>query len=198
MDESNNTIRLRGEMVSLPVYSHAGRFEKFYTFPLSVLRLSGTADTVNVTVRESLLQTEITAGDKICVEGEVHSYNNKSGTGNKLVISVLAKSIAVCDGDDYNTVELYGTLCKNPNYRITPMGRDICDMMVAVNRRYGRSDYLPCIAWGSLAHTASALSVGQRVHIKGRLQSRDYIKSVDGVPVQKTAYEISASELTAE
>ena len=198
MDESNNTIRLRGEMVSLPMYSHAGRFEKFYTFPLSVLRLSGTADTVNVTVRESLLQTEITAGDKICVEGEVHSYNNKSGTGNKLVISVLAKSIAVCDGDDYNTVELYGTLCKNPNYRITPMGRDICDMMVAVNRRYGRSDYLPCIAWGSLAHTASALSVGQRVHIKGRLQSRDYIKSVDGVPVQKTAYEISASELTAE
>ena len=112
MDESNNTIRLRGEMISLPVYSHAGRFEKFYTFPLSVLRLSGTADTVNVTVRESLLQTEITAGDKICVEGEIHSYNNKSGTGNKLVISVLAKTIAVCGGDDYNTVELYGTLCK--------------------------------------------------------------------------------------
>ena len=183
-------------MISPPVYSHAGRFEKYYTFPLSVLRLSGTADTVNIIIREELLKTEIGDGGKILIDGEIHSFNNKSGKGNKLIISVFAKSISVTDEPDSNTVELFGTLCKEPNFRVTPMGRDICDMMVAVNRKYGRSDYIPCIAWGGLSHLASSLSVGSRVHIKGRLQSRNYIKSEGDTPVQKTAFEVSAVELS--
>ena len=193
MDKTNNYIKLCGEMVSKPEYSHSGKFEKFYTFPLSVLRLSGAADRINIILREELLQKEIGDGDHICVEGEIHSFNNKSGVGNKLVISVLARDIYVTDEGDLNQVELYGTLCKKPNFRVTPMGREICDMMLAVNRKYGKSDYLPCIAWGRLAKIASQWDVGKEIHISGRLQSRCYIKTEGDQQIEKTAFEISAA-----
>ena len=189
----NNFVRLCGEMVSRPVFSHRGRNDEFYTFPLVARRLSGTADRVNIILKKDLLDSEIGDGDKILVEGEIHSYNNKSGVGSKLVITVFARSISVCGGEDENEAEIYGTICKTPNFRITPMGREICDVMVAVNRPYGKSDYLPCIAWGSLAKQTSQWQVGRKVHIVGRLQSREYIKIEGQEQVTKTAYEISAS-----
>lgn len=195
MEKTNNYVKLCGEMVSLPRYSHSGKFEKFYTFPLAVSRLSKTVDTINVILRETLLDTEIGTGSHIFVEGEIHSYNNKSGIGNKLVITVYAREIRVCDEEDMNFVEITGTLCKEPNFRITPMGREICDMMVAVNRKYGRSDYLPCIAWGKIAKKASGWSVGKEVNITGRIQSRNYIKNQDNIQIEKTAYEISAVDI---
>lgn len=151
MDEniSRNTARLCGVIAAAPVFSHSGRGECFYTFPLEVARLSGATDKINIIVRDELMESiQLCEAEKICVVGELRSFNNKSGEGAKLVITVFAKELYLCDDDDLNEVHLIGTLCKKPNLRMTPMGRDICDLMLAVNRRYGRSDYLPCITWG--------------------------------------------------
>ena len=127
--------------------------------------------------------------------GELRSFNNKSGEGARLVITVFAKEIILCDDEDCNVIRLIGTLCKKPNLRTTPMGRDICDLMLAVNRKYGRSDYLPCIAWGIKAREAADWDVGTTVSLEGRIQSRTYIKLIDDVPVEKTAFEVSVIEI---
>ena len=159
-------------------------------------RLSGAADTVNVTAREALLRAaQVMEAGRIRVTGELRSFNNRRGEGAKLVITVFAREIAFEDGEDMNRVELRGTLCKEPNLRATPMGREICDLMLAVNRRCGRSDYLPCIAWGRRARQCARLGVGSRVELTGRIQSRPYIKLVEGEPVEKVAYEVSAAEV---
>lgn len=193
MENFNNSVVLAGTLGGRPEYSHAGKGENYYVFPLEVERLSGAIDTLNILLREELLrETEIKTGDKVYVSGEVRSYNNKSGVGNKLVISVLARDVFITDCDDENSVTVCGTVCKQPNFRRTPMGRQICDLMIAVNRRYGRSDYLPCIVWGGLAEKASLLETGDEVEITGRLQSRRYIKNLDDLVLEKTAYEISA------
>ena len=123
------------------------------------------------------------------------SYNNKSGEGARLVITVFAKEIFLCSDDDENIIRLTGTLCKAPNRRTTPMGRDICDLMLAVNRRYGRSDYLPCITWGLTARKAAEWDTGTTVILTGRIQSRSYIKLTDGVPIEKTAFEVSVTDI---
>lgn len=193
MTYENNYIRLCGTMAAAPAFSHTGRGERFYTFPLEVQRLSGNTDTVNIIVRETQLQLlEIQGQGKLCVTGQLRTYNNRRGDGAKLVITVLAKELCFCDGEDENTVLLTGTLCKTPNLRTTPMGRDICDLMLAVNRSYGRSDYLPCICWGIKAREAALWTVGTVIHIDGRIQSRRYIKLIDGEAVEKTAFEVSA------
>ena len=194
MDESalNNRAELRGVLAAAPAYSHTSRGERFYVFPLETRRLSGTADTINVIARESLLNSaEVLEAGRIHVAGELRSFNNRSGVGAKLVISVFARSIALEDGEDINRVELSGTLCKTPVLRVTPLGRDICDIMLAVNRRCGRSDYLPCICWGRRAREYSRLATGDRLSLVGRIQSRRYIKLIDGEGVEKTAYEVS-------
>ncbi len=196
MDETTvfNNVELCGILAGAPFFSHGSRGERFYQFPLETVRLSGAADRVNVVVREELLQSlEALPMDKIRVTGEVRSFNNRSGEGSKLVITVFARSLSLSDQADCNHVTLTGTLCKKPTLRATPMGREICDMMLAVNRRYGRSDYLPCIAWGLRARECAGWNVGTRVTLEGRLQSRNYIKTVDGVPVEKTAYEVSVT-----
>ena len=168
----------------------------YFLLILSGFRLSGTADRIHILARSSLLDTlEIDGSSKICVLGELRSFNNKSGVGPKLIITVFAREIRFDDGEDENLVELLGTLCKAPNFRTTPMGREICDLMLAVNRRYGRSDYLPCIAWGLRARSAATWEVGTRVSLTGRIQSRSYIKTVDGVSVEKTAFEVSVLEI---
>ena len=152
MDEntSRNFAQLIGVIAAPPVFSHASRGETFYTFPMEIARLSGATDTVNIIVRDELIRDlELREAEKLSVTGELRSFNNKSGEGAKLVITVFAKELNLCGGDDMNCVRLTGTLCKPPNLRMTPMGRDICDLMLAVNRRYGRSDYLPCITGGS-------------------------------------------------
>lgn len=128
---------------------------------------------------------------RIQVTGELRSFNNKRGEGARLVITVFAKELGFTDGEDMNVIELAGTLCKPPNLRVTPMGRDICDLMLAVNRRCGRSDYLPCICWGRRAREYSQLQVGDRLSLTGRIQSRPYIKLIEGEPVEKVAYEVS-------
>ena len=197
MDNVSNYVKLCGCMQSPPVYSHSGMYERFYTFPICVSRLSENTDVINVILRESMLETEITDGSHICIEGEIHSYNNKSGIGNKLVISVYAGSIYCSDEEDTNIVKIKGSFCKTPNFRVTPMGRDICDLMLAVNRRCGRSDYLPCICWGRRAREAALLGVGDRLELSGRIQSRPYIKLIDGQPAEKTAYEVSVTDMEA-
>ena len=198
MDENLkfNYAELCGTMAAAPEYSHTSRGEDFFIFPLCVERLSGTEDTINVIVRRELLdKLEPQDEEKIHIIGELRSFNNKSGEGAKLVITVFAKEIALTYGDDENIIRLKGTLCKAPNKRTTPMGRDICDLMLAVNRRYGRSDYLPCITWGVKALKASEWSVGTRVSLEGRIQSRSYIKLIDDIPMEKTAFEVSVIEI---
>lgn len=198
MDEniSRNTARLCGVIAAAPVFSHSGRGECFYTFPLEVARLSGATDKINIIVRDELMESiELREAEKICVIGELRSFNNKSGEGAKLVITVFAKELYLCDDDDLNEVHLIGTLCKKPNLRMTPMGRDICDLMLAVNRRYGRSDYLPCITWGLKAREAAEWDTGTMVTLEGRIQSRNYMKIVGGDPVEKTAFEVSVTDI---
>lgn len=198
MDEniSRNTARLCGVIDAAPAFSHSGRGECFYTFPLEVARLSGATDKINIIVRDELMESiELREAEKICVVGELRSFNNKSGEGAKLVITVFAKELYLCDDDDLNEVHLIGTLCKKPNLRMTPMGRDICDLMLAVNRRYGRSDYLPCITWGLKAREAAEWDTGTMVTLEGRIQSRNYIKIVGGDPVEKTAFEVSVTDI---
>jgi len=196
MDEMTvyNRVELCGILADAPFFSHGSRGERFYQFPLETVRLSGAVDRINVVAREELLQSlEVLPLEKLLVSGEVRSFNNRSGEGSRLVITVFARSIALNDDPDRNHVALTGTLCKKPTLRATPMGREICDMMLAVNRRYGRSDYLPCIAWGLQARQCALWSVGTRISLEGRLQSRNYIKTVDGFPMEKTAYEVSVT-----
>lgn len=199
MDEniSRNIAQLCGVIAAAPVFSHSGRGESFYTFPLEVARLSGATDKINIIVRDELMESiQLCEAEKICVVGELRSFNNKSGEGAKLVITVFAKELYLCDDDDLNEVHLVGTLCKKPNLRMTPMGRDICDLMLAVNRRYGRSDYLPCITWGLKARETAEWDTGTMVTLDGRIQSRSYVKIVGGDPVEKTAFEVSVTDIS--
>jgi len=201
MDELKvtNYCCLRGAMAAVPRYSHSSRGEDFYSFPLEVCRLSGTSDTINIVARSSLLDSvEVVENSKLCVEGELRSFNNKSGQGPKLIITVFAREMWFEDGEDENTIELIGTICKAPNLRVTPMGREICDLMLAVNRRYGRSDYLPCIAWGIRAREAASWDVGTTVSLTGRIQSRQYTKVIDGESFEKVAYEVSVIDIEQE
>ena len=191
-----NRVELCGTVAGKSVFSHVSRDVEFYTFPLEVARLSGNIDRLNIIARRELLnEAEPEEASFLTVIGELRSFNNKSDVGNRLIITVYARELRFEGESDSNRVWLTGTLCKKPNLRTTPMGRDICDLMLAVNRHYGRSDYLPCIAWGSRAREAALWDVGTVVSLTGRIQSRCYIKTVDGVPVEKTAFEVSVTEL---
>ena len=168
-----NHIILHGRVSRAAQVSHCNHEQTFLAFPLAVRRLSGVEDTLNVLVsRRELGGRSLEAGDEVTVVGEVRSFNNRSGQGSRLVITVLARQLRWEQGEDENRLSLAGALCKPPIYRRTPLGRDICDLMLAVNRRYGRSDYLPCIAWGTLAQRCGVLAVGVRIALEGRLQSR--------------------------
>ena len=201
MEESKGTnyAMLRGTVHTPPRFSHKSRDEEFYQFSLDVARLSGAVDTIQIIARDKLLDAlEIGGGGKLCVLGEVRSFNNKSGVGPRLVITVFARELWFDDGEDENTIELTGVLCKQPKLRVTPMGREICDLMLAVRRRYGRSDYLPCIAWGACARAAEHWDVGCAVSLTGRIQSRAYLKTENGEAVEKTAYEVSVIRIAPE
>ena len=199
MDEAlcRNTVELCGALAAAPRFSHLSRGERFFIFPVETRRLSGAVDTINVVSREALLAAlRIEEAERLCVQGELRSFNNRREEGPKLVITVFARALSLAGGgEDVNAITLRGALCKQPVLRVTPMGRDICDLMVAVNRRCGRSDYLPCICWGARARTAALFDVGDGVELTGRVQSRQYIKLIEGEPVEKTAYEVSASEI---
>lgn len=198
LSQENNQVRLCGTMAGAPRYSHSAGGQDFYTFPLEVERLSGSLDTLNIVLREGrLADTELEERARICVSGELRSFNNRRGEGAKLVLTVLAREISFTDEPDDNRVSLTGTLCKVPNARVTPLGRDICDLLLAVNRRGGRSDYLPCICWGSRAREAAQWTVGTVLHLEGRFQSREYLKLCGDGLIRRTAYEVSAAEIEA-
>lgn len=195
MEEIANSAVLKGTLAGRPVFSHAVRQEEFWRFPLAVERLSGAVDCIQILARRELLQLPATEGEKLLVTGEVRSFNNRSGLGSRLVITVLARSLEFADGADRNHVRLLGSLCRRPVLRRTPLGREISDMTLAVQRRYGRFDYLPCIAWGRQAEEAAGWQTRSRVLLTGRIQSRKYIKVLETGSEERTAYEISAVEL---
>jgi len=196
---NENRAVLRGTAAAEPAPSHENHGVRYWTFPLAVRRLSGSEDTLNVVAAETLLaDCPVRAGQEIEVEGEVRSFNNKSGAGSRLVITLYAKTLAPAEGEHRNELVLAGVLCKPPVFRRTPLGREICDLMLAVNRRYGRADYLPCIAWGAVAEKCGAMGVGDPLRLEGRLQSRGYTKVIDGTPQERTAFEVSVMRLLPE
>lgn len=193
---NENRALLQGRAAAPPVFSHENHGTTYWVFPLEVQRLSGAEDRVNILLPGTLLdQQPVAAGMSFAVEGEVRSFNNRNGQGSRLIISLYAKTLVPWSGEDLNQLTLAGVLCKPPILRRTPLGREICDLMLAVNRRYGRADYLPCIAWGSLAEHCSQLQVGDGLRIEGRFQSRKYTKLENGEPHERIAYEISVMKL---
>lgn len=189
---NENRALLRGRVGRAPAPSHSNHGVRYYVFPMVVRRLSGAEDRLNVVAsEEQLTGLNLEPGDTLTVHGEVRTFNNRSGVGSRLVVSVFARELFFGAGEEENRLELSGTLCKPPSLRTTPLGRTICDMILAVNRRYGRADYLPCIAWGSLAHRCGSLEVGDRVRVSGRLQSRTYTKQVEDRTEERVAFEVS-------
>ncbi len=196
MDETRNDLLLRGTAAAEPAFSHENHGQRFYRFPLSVRRLSGQADVLQVIATgEQLSHLLPLTGRRLEIQGQLRSFNNKSGQGSRLVISAFTRLLVETEGEDVNIIELKGAICKPPVLRRTPLGRCICDMMLAVNRRYGRADYLPCIAWGQVAMVTGQLPVGSTLALEGRVQSRVYTKVFDGVPQERTAYEVSIMRL---
>ena len=190
-----NRARLCGTVMTDPAVSHANHGEEFCRFFLSVQRLSGQADLLPVVVsRRTLTENPIQVGDTVTVQGQLRSFNNKSGVGARLGIDLFARSVTA-GGEYCNHIELSGTVCKAPTLRRTPLGREICDVILAVNRRYGRADYLPCIAWGAIARETAALTVGSPMALVGRLQSRTYSKALEGGCEERIAYEVSVSKI---
>ena len=193
---NENAGRFVGRVLSEPVFSHENHGEDYFRVMLRIDRLSGAEDTLPLLVsRTQLEQTPVFAGERLAAEGEVRSFNNRSGVGSRLVITVLARSVLPGVGEPCNQVWLRGTLCKPPILRRTPLGRDICDLLLAVNRRYRRADYLPCIAWGRLAQECGEMTTGDPLWLNGRLQSRTYLKNLGEVTQERTAFEISISSL---
>lgn len=192
-----NQITLRGQLLALPHLSHENHGKKFYRFTLEVPRLSGTVDLLPVIAEENLLnQMDLSGGSMLTVQGQIRSHNLRSDGIRHLLIFVFAASIVCEDGEPINECIIEGPLCREPNYRRTPLGREICDVMLAVPRAFRRADYLPCILWGRTAVEAAECHVRDIVRISGRLQSRIYTKLTEDGPQERTAYEISA--LTAE
>lgn len=195
-NNENNRIEISGKIYSLCEFSHKVYGEGFYNFNIAVKRLSGSEDIIPITVSERLFDSkDIYIGREIRISGQVRSYNNYSGTRNHLVISVFARELFYDDSKNENITELNGFICRRPVYRTTPMGREIADILVAVNRAYNKSDYIPCIVWGRNARFAGRLEVGDNIKITGRIQSRIYQKKTEEGSVEKTAYEISVSKI---
>ena len=192
--QTRNEVLLEGIALEAPALSHENHGTRFYRFPLQVPRLSGTPDTLPVLVPEALL-TAVRLEDPLRVRGQLRSFNNRSGVGNRLVLTVYAQAMEPGSGEPCNRILLSGALCKPPIFRRTPLGRSICDLMLAVNRHYGRSDYLPCITWGARACETALWDVGTRVSLEGRLQSRSYIKVLDTGAVERTAFEVSVLDI---
>ena len=199
MENVINALHLSGTVVGTPAVGHEAFGEKFYYLTLGVPRLSGAQDLLPVTLSERLLLDGkmLAEGDHLAIEGQVRSYNKIIEGAGRLLITAFAQRIVEPDErENPNQIQLTGTLCKAPAYRTTPFGREIADMMLAVNRAYGKSDYIPCITWGRSARFAAKLSVGDRITLTGRLQSRAYQKQLpDGNVVEKTAYEVSVGHL---
>lgn len=199
LDFDNNYCEITGITDEIPVFSHESHGEKFYTLKLKSERLSKSFDIINLTVSEKLIDTlNFEGGLKIHVTGQFRSYNNFSGIGNKLILTLFVKELETVDSDcEYiNYIMLEGYLCKEPVYRVTPFGREITDILLAVNRIHNKSDYIPLIVWGRNAKFASTLVTGDKIKITGRIQSREYQKKIDeNETITKTAFEVSVSKI---
>lgn len=193
----NNRAYVAGEVISAPVFSHEVLGERFYDVVLSVKRLSDRADEIPVTVSDRLMQdASLEVGTRLGVSGQLRSYNKQAEGRSKLVLRVFARELDDGESDTPNRIELEGYVCKPPVYRTTPFRREICDMLLAVNRAYNKSDYIPAIAWGRNAKYAGEFAVGDKVAVSGRIQSRTYQKVLpDGSTEERVAYEVSVSQL---
>lgn len=194
---TRNEVLLEGVPQGAPVWSHENHGQVFYRQQLLVPRLSGTPDLLPLLVREEqlpLLDTDA----PLLVEGQLRSHNNRGDSGRRLVLTVYVRRVLPGTGEPMNRIVLTGTLCKPPVYRRTPLGRSICDVILAVPRSYGRADYLPVIAWGQVAAQVSELTVGDVLSLEGRVQSRVYRKLTESGPEERTAYEVSVMRLLDE
>ncbi|MBD8926518.1 single-stranded DNA-binding protein [uncultured Agathobacter sp.] len=197
----NNQVSIIGEIVSDFQYSHEVYGEGFYMMEVSVRRLSDFVDYIPVMVSERIIDVEADyIGQLVYISGQFRSFNRHEERKNRLVLSVFARELEIlepdCDEDAGNQIFLDGYICKEAIYRKTPLGREIADLLVAVNRSYGKSDYIPCICWGRNARFAAGFEVGTHVQIWGRIQSRDYVKKLSETQVeQRTAYEVSVSKI---
>lgn len=195
----NNKIYLEGTVISGLDFSHEMYGEGFYTFSIEVTRLSDSVDVLNITVSERLIANlNLTIGNDIIVEGQLRSYNKFVDGSNKLILTVFARNIEPCIERSKNPNEIFldGYICKEPVYRTTPFGREIADVLLAVNRAYNKSDYIPTIAWGRNSRFCQNLEVGDNIKVWGRLQSREYQKKVSEEDViKKIAYEVSISKM---
>ena len=197
MEHTVNQITLRGSLMSLPHFSHENHGRKFYRFTLEVPRLSGAVDLLPIVAEEGILnEMDLSGGEMLTVTGQIRSHNVRNDGVRHLLIFVFASSIVAENGEPINDVVVEGPLCKEPTYRRTPLGREICDVMLAVPRAFHRADYLPCILWGRTAQEGSQCHTRDCIRIFGRLQSRIYTKLTENGPQERTAYEISA--LTAD
>lgn len=196
----NNKAILSGVIVKEPEYSHDVLGEGFYETEIEVRRLSDQTDTIPVTISERLLgEGEIEEGSEVCFSGQFRSYNKSEEGKSRLVLSFFVREILPVSEENPNMIEIRGYVCKESVYRTTPFNREICDMLIAVNRAYNKSDYLPCIAWGRNARFAKNIPVGERVKITGRIQSRPYQKQLpSGDVITKTAYEVSIGRISID
>lgn len=192
--QTRNEVLLEGTPLETPSLSHENHSTRFYRFPLQVPRLSGQVDILPVLLPEPML-AQVTVGADLRVQGQLRSFNNRSGVGSRLVLTVYSQRLAPGLDEPCNQILLSGTLCKPPVFRRTPLGRSICDLMLAAPRKYGRADYLPVIAWGQLAVRAGRLQVGDPLALEGRVQSRTYHKVTDLGTEERVAYEVSMMHL---
>ena len=193
MEHYINQVTLRGELHTMPEYSHDNHGKRFFRFFLQVPRLSGAVDTLPVVAEESILDSmDLSGGEMLTVTGQIRSHNQRIEGKRRLLIFVYAVSLICEDGEPINDVTLEGPICRDPVYRRTPLGREICDVMLAVPRAFRRADYLPCILWGRTAQLAASCRTRDKLRICGRLQSRGYTKLTEEGCENRTAYEISA------
>lgn len=190
-----NRIIISGKVEEGPEFSHKIYRKKFYRFFISSERISGISDVIPVLISEDFLE-EIKVGERIGVDGEIRTYNKHNAEKNKLEIYIFLKTFFDPLDHDENYVEIDGYLCKAPTYRETPFGREISDILIATNRQYGRSDYIPSIVWGRYARRTSKKAIGTRIFAKGRIQSREYIKKLDNEEIEtRVAYELSINTI---
>ncbi|MEG1510119.1 MAG: single-stranded DNA-binding protein [Clostridia bacterium] len=194
---SNNKLVLTGEVLEPPVYSHELFGEGFYETKLQVMRLSKQFDIVPITISERLIKLyNIEVGKNITIEGQFRSYNKIEEEKSKLMLTAFVRDIVEKDEENPNSIELTGFICKAPIYRTTPFKREICDVLLAVNRAYNKSDYIPCIFWGRNARFIKNMQIGEKISLSGRVQSRNYTKiASDNTVIEHVAYEVSVNKI---
>ena len=193
--ENNNVLHISGTITEPLTFSHNVLGEGFYESKIQTKRLSGEYDILPITISERLA-ANLSVGDNVSIVGQFRSYNKQDSDKNRLMLTIFVREIE--QGEHFepqNCINLVGYICKEPIYRTTPFGREIADILLAVNRAYNKSDYIPCIAWGRNARFVSDLQVGEKIEIIGRAQSRNYQKKTENEIINKTAYEISISSI---